>query len=989
LKWEYCKTALRSIAPNIYNRKIKEEARRRDEIIEALTRSKNNLPATSPADIEKVETEINNLTSELDVILEKEADTLSLKAGIKWRELGERSTKYFMGLIKKRYEDLKIGSLVDHNNETKFLITDKLNIVEKFYANLYKKDDTVQGDKATIKSFIQGNKGSLSPRDVELLEAPLTIAELKSTLGTCKDSAPGSDGIPYLYYKKYSNILLPYLLEAWNYSLVNNSLTISQKMAVITLLPKKGKDPTLIANWRPISLSNCDLKLITKAYALRLNHVLPKIVDPSQAAYIKGKRITDNIRLLASIKNTLKNDNNKAAIIALDVKKAYDSLSHEYLINVLEEYGFATNFIKIITLLYKENSAKILVNGFLTEDINLQRGVKQGDALSCGLFIIAMDPLIRKLNRCKEIEYNRNTNNFLSLVPNCLAYADDLTVITRPTARAIQVIFNIYSAFTKMSGLELNADKTEILVTGENKPITFKVNYLNSSYELLTVTGITVGGIRIDNDSKLEYKTNILDKIECMGNQLNRWRCRDLSIHGRSLVAKAFGFSQIIYSLQTCKIEIEDLKRIERMYFSFLWKGKPERIKRSKLKNTADQGGINAMDVFILNESLKLKQVSNCLTRHDFMSEIQHTLLKEDNPSYSRSLNFHFNGKNKNDPVTAAAQATIVSILDNYESTKYSSEDNEIKTSLINMALNTNLEAYCNFKKLMIAHQQFRRLNHTAPTPYVLRDMFVSITEEKFDTRDWNLIMHAFNCLPRLYKDIIQQFGTDENDNNFYIHHVNKAVCIDKIATNDLQKFLKGIRKCIEIIDLQGKHDIDIRSKDASLLIRRNLKNIKNPKLKYLLFRCWHGDIYSKSRMKKFNMTETNTCDRCGMVESQRHQIYECNEAQLFWKAYNKLMVAIDQPQSRVITYKNVLLGTAEDIDIATVMRVLFIKMNIQIVRPKFSEVAMWNSIKKFVLIEAACAKSKSKKDLWAELLRQDKNQLSGTEQVDSTDHIS
>ena len=54
-------------------------------------------------------------------------------------------------------------------------------------------------------------------------------------------------------------------------------MSSSQKQAIITPIEKKGKDRSLLENWRPISLVNVDTKIMTKAIALRIKNVLPNI----------------------------------------------------------------------------------------------------------------------------------------------------------------------------------------------------------------------------------------------------------------------------------------------------------------------------------------------------------------------------------------------------------------------------------------------------------------------------------------------------------------------------------------------------------------------------------------------------------------------------------------------------------------------------------------------------------------------------------------
>jgi hypothetical protein len=56
-------------------------------------------------------------------------------------------------------------------------------------------------------------------------------------------------------------------------------LTASHSDSAITLLPKEGKDTKDIKNWIPITLSNCDSKIITKALALKMSKVIDDMID--------------------------------------------------------------------------------------------------------------------------------------------------------------------------------------------------------------------------------------------------------------------------------------------------------------------------------------------------------------------------------------------------------------------------------------------------------------------------------------------------------------------------------------------------------------------------------------------------------------------------------------------------------------------------------------------------------------------------------------
>ncbi len=82
--------------------------------------------------------------------------------------------------------------------------------------------------------------------------------------------SPGSDGITTEFYKIFWKDISKYFLNSLNYSYERGQLTELQTQSLITLLPKSGKDSTLLENWRPISLLNTDYKIATKTIANRL-----------------------------------------------------------------------------------------------------------------------------------------------------------------------------------------------------------------------------------------------------------------------------------------------------------------------------------------------------------------------------------------------------------------------------------------------------------------------------------------------------------------------------------------------------------------------------------------------------------------------------------------------------------------------------------------------------------------------------------------------
>jgi hypothetical protein len=348
------------------------------------------------------------------------------------------------------------------------------------------------------------------------MEKEINLDELKKALWSCKDSSPGPDGIPYSVYKKLWSITGPIILNSWLYSLQIGTLPPSHLESAITLLPKEGKDAGDIKNWRPITLSNCDAKIITKAIAIKTSKIIDSIIDVSQTAYVPGRSITDNLRSNSFYKNYCKKNNLDAVLISLDAKKAFDSVDHKYIEETLDAYGFGPAFINTFRTLYKDITARILVNGFTSEKIKIGRGVKQGDALSCALFIICIDPLLRNINKnrsIKQVKITKRNEIKKKIDLKAAAYADDISVICEKDNNSIQNVFYEYERLTRLSGLELNAEKTEILILNKSTSEPFTIKYNSQAVNIESVLKLKICGIYFCADSKSEYKLNVLDKL--------------------------------------------------------------------------------------------------------------------------------------------------------------------------------------------------------------------------------------------------------------------------------------------------------------------------------------------------------------------------------------------------------------------------------------------------------------------------------------------
>jgi len=203
-------------------------------------------------------------------------------------------------------------------------------------------------------------------------------------------------------------------------SFATGALPPSLMEANISLVLKKGKSSEECSSYRPISVLNLDLKLLTKILAIRLE----KVIDNDQTGFIRGRYSSHNVRRLLNIIQHSSLYSAESLVISLDAEKAFDRLEWPYLFFTLKNFGFGEEFIKWIQILYTSPLSAVITNGLRSSNFKIERGTRQGCPLSPLLFALAMEPLataIRQDTTIRGISLN-NHEHKISL------YADDVLI---------------------------------------------------------------------------------------------------------------------------------------------------------------------------------------------------------------------------------------------------------------------------------------------------------------------------------------------------------------------------------------------------------------------------------------------------------------------------------------------------------------------------------------------------------------------------------
>ena len=852
---------------------------------------------------------------------EQEIETLRIKAGVKWREDGERSTRYFLGRFKSR-----AGAATMHVlNAGRQVIsgsTDLVNFVKIFYSRLY---NAPEPEKVTEQQFINDFFSNCPRLEIEhrtLLARPLTLDELKAALKTCQDSAPGMDGIPYSFYKSFPDPLLELLLQSWNHALHTGELAPSHRRSCLTLLPKKGKDLSLLGNWRPISLSACDLKIITKAYANRLKLVLPSILCESQAAYVPGRDISFNNRLLNLAKIYARTADEDFCVVSLDAKKAFDSVSHSYLVKVLNAYDFPKEFIQVFQTLYSNLESVVQVNGHLSTPFGIKNGVKQGDALSCGLFVLAMDPLLRNIISNESIEgmLIPSTQHDLEEI-KVLAYADDVTIICRNAN--LQPLFDEYERLTLVSGLALNADKTEIFNFTQSQVNHDIIRYLGADHMLGRVAQITICGMCIATEEAVEYRHNVLKRIDTMEGIITSWGRRQLTMNGRMLLAKSFLLSQIVFPAQFTQICNNEIKKIERLIYAFVNGSRnlygPEHVARKYLKADRSEGGINGVDVRCFVTAIALRQFGKALQLHRTLKALQSSVTATRDDISKIAL--------------SQLKLSMVTFLRNHPLPDI--QDLEVISSApLNLFLSPTSDA------AGFANQ------------YGITDLF-SVQRELAIGR---LPRPRINCIVRRLPQQLARLIRGGNLLNIEPKYslVTSTDRCDLTSTKVIKQALTVHVQANQAVDLNKIHrrqDLPAGGSAEFADLYKNIWAIKQPALRAIRLKLCFKDVYSNERRHRFGISDSPLCSICGQVETVEHQLFDCDNAQRLWRMFENAC------GSSVQSFREVIL-CSDRIEVES-LKSTIIKALIQIDRSHNLPVkAVAQSCAHFLRIEAIVNKS-------------------------------
>ncbi|XP_026399197.1 uncharacterized protein LOC113295052 [Papaver somniferum] len=302
----------------------------------------------------------------------QEKTLLRQKYRVKWIQEGSANTNFFHTIMKIRNSRNMISELEDYNGN---VMTNQTQISDFLVQHFKKKFEFQPVDDA--EQLLKVIPKMVTEEDQQNLDVIPEAEEIKNIIFEMDpESAPGPDGFSGIFYRscwetiKYD--LVAAIQSCWRRKFIPKGMNSS----FLVLLPKTQGAKTA-NHFRPIGLSNVIFKIFTKVITKRMNGIMEKLISPQQVAYVKGRSIHEQVLLASELVNEMKVKRRGGNVgIKLDISQAYDSVSWEFLIKVLIQYGFSASWCDWIITLFKSARMSVMVNGGPCGFFQVERGLR-------------------------------------------------------------------------------------------------------------------------------------------------------------------------------------------------------------------------------------------------------------------------------------------------------------------------------------------------------------------------------------------------------------------------------------------------------------------------------------------------------------------------------------------------------------------------------------------------------------------------------------
>ena len=283
---------------------------------------------------------------------------------------------------------------------------------------------------------------------------PVTESEIMKCFDSIpRNKAAGLDNLPTSVLKDTLPLIMKPLCHVLNLSLAQGTIPDAWKLARVSPI-FKGGDQTDPQNYRPISVLSVLSKVLERLVFNQLYNYLKENNLLSDSQFGFRPNFSTCLALITITEHIRKALDEGCAVgfITLDLKKAFDLIPHDVIIEKLRKYGVSPETLVWFKNYLSGRKQVTVINGNMSEPRQVSCGVPQGSILGPLLFIITINDIVKTIQHCNASLYADDT---------CLYYASSNHVTLE---KCVNEDLKAISKWLEINGLLLNEKKCECMI---------------------------------------------------------------------------------------------------------------------------------------------------------------------------------------------------------------------------------------------------------------------------------------------------------------------------------------------------------------------------------------------------------------------------------------------------------------------------------------------------------------------------------------------
>ncbi|XP_013595094.1 PREDICTED: uncharacterized protein LOC106303347 [Brassica oleracea var. oleracea] len=534
------------------------------------------------------------------------------KSRVNWLKEGDQNTAYFFRVFQTR---VSYNSIRTFQLSSGIFISDPLlmsHLAIKHFQSILG-PETLHPLLLTLHpSWFSDLTGFVFPQRLtaSMTSIPSSTEITKVMFKLNPNKAPGPDGLTSGFFKATWSLLGDEVVCSITDFFLNSFLPATTNSAILSLVPKR-LGASFITDYRPIACLNTIYKVISRLLVRRLKPVLSSIIVPNQTAFVKDRLLLENTVLAGELVNGYhKRHGPKRITIKVDIAKAFDTLSWEFLFNCLQGLGVPEILTGWLRKCVCTTNFMIGYNGRVQGYFKGKRGLRQGDPLSPYLFVVAMNILSVMLNKAAadlKIKYHHKcaTSKLTHL-----CFADDLLIFIDGSIESVQNVLQVLKEFEMRSGLAVSIEKSSFFASGLTQQELDAIKVSTGMQQ----GSLPVRYLGVPLSSKKLSLANCEVLLHQIKGKMTSWSAKTLSFAGRLLLIKTVIAGINNFWCSTFILPKECIRRINSICGHFLWQRNLEGVHNARVSwemvtKTKKEGGLGIKDLGIWNKACCLKLI--------------------------------------------------------------------------------------------------------------------------------------------------------------------------------------------------------------------------------------------------------------------------------------------------------------------------------------------------------------------------------------------